>query len=528
MTPAREPERPGPGPLHEERAGASLVEALCDPSPYDHPVHGLELVETHISWVLLTGKFAYKIKKPVSLPFLDFSTLERRRAMCHEELRLNRRLAPDLYLKVVPITGSVARPVVDGPGAAIEYAVKMVQFDTANELDVLVHAGLAQELIDQLAREVADFHLARTSTCRDRKYGTPAQVRRRIMDNFAILRPHLDRPATARLDRLEDFVRERLAALEDTMDARIAGGYVRECHGDLHLGNMVVIDNRVRLFDCLEFNAQMRWIDVMSEVAFVVMDLEHHGCGGQGVRFLNVYLAATGDYAGLEVLILYLVYRAMVRAKVACIRDLQSPGASALTTEVNDYLELALRYTLPRRPRLAITHGFSGSGKSWWSERLAPGFAAIHIRSDVERDRVVRASAETPGEFDRYSPDNIALTYDHLRRLARSILQAGFSVIADATFLLAGQRRMFRELAEEIGVPFTIVDLPCDEELLQARIEGRRRAGGDPSEATIAVLEHQMRSADPLSEDERSLTVSVDAQGGTTVKSVLARISGIS
>ena len=506
----------------------ALIRSLCDPSVYDHPVRDVRVVETHISWVLLTGTYAYKIKKPVVLGFLDFGTLEKRKAMCKEELRLNKRLAPELYLEVVAITGSTEAPVPGGAGAAIEYAVKMIQFDTGCEMDMLVEEGLPVDLIDDLAREVADFHLNRARTSSNRDYGTPDQVRQRVKDNFLILRPNLDCEAGRRLDYLETWVDARFEQLSATMERRITEGYVRECHGDLHLGNMVVIAGRVRLFDCLEFNPQMRWIDVMSEVAFAVMDLDYHGHRDYGSRFLNTYLSSTGDYTGLELLPLYLVYRAMVRAKVACIRNLQVSGGGDFNAEIDGHLELAKGYITAPRPRLVITHGLSGSGKSWWSERLAPGLSAIHIRSDVERKRLLPGGEGTAPVPDRYSPRNITRIYEHLLTAAGSVLEAGYTVIVDATFLKYEHRKMFYDLAAKYGVGTAVLDFRCGEGLLRSRITGRLAGGMDPSEATTRVLDVQIQDAEPLTDAELAMAVAIESGEETGIEIVLTRISRIS
>jgi aminoglycoside phosphotransferase family enzyme/predicted kinase len=527
VTTGKCPDHPDPEP-GAQPLGATLIRSLCDPSVYDHPVGKVRVVETHISWVVLTGSHAYKIKKPVALGFLDFSTLDKRKAMCKEELRLNKRLAPELYLDVVAITGTVANPVLGGAGTVIEYAVRMVQFDAENEMDVLVKQGLPTGLVDDLAVEVADFHMNRARSSGNREYSTAVQVRHRIKDNFAVLRPELGHRAACGLDRLETWVDARLGDLAATMERRRADGYVRECHGDLHLGNMVLIGDRVRLFDCLEFNQQMRWIDVMSEVAFVVMDFDYHGRSEYGRRFLNTYLSSTGDYAGLELLRLYLVYRAMVRAKVACIRNLQSAGEESLTAEIDSHLALALQYVDVPRPRLVITHGFSGSGKSWWSERLAPGLSAVHLRSDVERVRTTISDSDGGSTSERYSPRNIALNYEHLSNVAGLVLKAGYTVIVDATFLKYGHRKIFYELAAKYGVEIAVLDLRCDQTLLRSRIQRRLAEGNDPSEATMLVLEKQLQEAEPLLGAEIAMAVIVESEEKTGIETILARISGIS
>ena len=499
-----------------------LVQSLRDAKLYDHPVRDIEVVETHISYLILTGHYAYKIKKSIGLSFLDFSTLEKRRFYCQEELRLNQRLAPDLYLAVVPITGSYEFPTLGGQGDVIEYAVKMVQFDTTKELDlVLAREGVTTGLISELAEDLADFHLSVDRASMERDYGSPSVIRHRIKDNFVEILPCADEGGGGVLADLEMWVDKKLDGHEDLLNSRKQSGFIRECHGDLHLGNMVLIEDRIRLFDCLEFNEQLRWIDVMSEIAFLVMDLDFHGRKDLAFQFLNRYLAVTGDYAGLELLHLYLVYRAMVRAKVACIRSRQSENRGSDTTSVSDHLLLARSYTHTPSPRLVMAHGLSGSGKTFLSKQIARLMPAIHIRSDVERMRSFRTQEN---KDIRYSAKNIGLIYDELLRLAGVILRAGFPVIVDATFLLSTQRELFHRLAENYGVPFTILDFQCPEHILRSRVQQRLAEGGDPSEATERVLEMQLKNLQALSPDENKHTIPIRTDQTVDAAAVVKRI----
>lgn len=476
---------------------------------YDHAVHDIRVVETHISWIILTGPYAYKIKKPVSLGFLDFSTLRRRKTMCVEELRVNRRLAPDLYIAVIAITGNVKNPILSGAGEVIEYAVKMVQFDSDKEMDVLIKGKLDIHLIDDLALQVADFHQHQAHICVEQDFSSSIQVSRRIKDNFADIRPSVDAAARQDLDLLEEWVDAGLSNCRNLIDARKRDGYVRECHGDLHLGNMVLIGDRIRLFDCLEFNEQYRWIDVMSEIAFVVMDFDFHHHRNFGFQFLNRYLWVTGDYAGLELLPLYLVYRAMVRAKVASIQRRQSVTDSSENKDLSGYLKLAQSYIALPPARLFITHGYSGSGKSWWAERIARLLPAIHIRSDVERSRSQGVGGELQPAAGRYDTRAITRNYEWLRNLAENIIRAGYSVIVDATFLQYGHREKFYTMARQAGAVVYILDFKCEDAVLRARIGQRVTRGTDPSEATVAVLDEQIKHAQPLRAEESGITVAI-------------------
>jgi aminoglycoside phosphotransferase family enzyme len=388
----------------EREVAASFIERLRSPACYPHPVGQVELLETHISWVLLAGDFAYKVKKPVSLGFVDFTTLESRRFCCEEELRLNRRTAPDLYLEVVPIAGTPESPVMGGEGEAFEYAVRMLRFPQEALLDRVAKAGgLPGALVEDFARSVAAFHGSVAHAGGDGAFGSPAGILAEAVDNFAQLEL-LDGFDDTRETRqaLASWTLREFNRLEPVLARRKHDGFVRECHGDLHLGNVALLDGRPVPFDAIEFNESFRWIDVMNEVAFPVMDLFHHGLSRLAYRFVDAYLDATGDFAGLKVLRFYLVYRAMVRAKVSCIRAHQA-GIDAADRErsaraYRGHLDLARRLSRPGTPALIAMHGLSGSGKTTVSLELLEALGGVRLRSDVERKRLhgLNAAARTP------------------------------------------------------------------------------------------------------------------------------------
>jgi len=494
-----------------------LIRALLDPARRDPPARAVELVETHISWVLLAGDHALKIKKPVDLGFLDFSTLERRRAFCHEELRLNRRLAPELYLDVVAITGTEADPRIGGGGEPIEYAVRMLRFPSEDQLDRRLERGeLEPGLLDQAARDLAVFHGRVAVAGPESPWGTAVAVRRPVRENFDQLRTHLDDPEALRnLERIEGWSDAAWKAGAADFEARRRVGFVRECHGDVHLKNMALFRGRVVFFDCLEFDPALRWIDVMNEVAFPVMDLEDRRRPDLARRFLNVWLEFTGDYAGLRVFRFYSVYRALVRAKVVAIRlrqgGLAAPERAEVARQCREYLALADGFLRPRPVFLWITHGLSGSGKSTLAEAVGERLGAVRLRSDVERKRLSGlAPLERSGaglDQGLYAADATRATYERLAGLAAEVVQAGFPVIVDGAFLKRAQRDALRAVAGRLAVPFAVLDLRAPEEALRERIRERERAGQDPSEADLVVLEHQKRSREPPGADEPNMPI---------------------
>jgi len=472
---------------------------------------GTDLIETHISSVLLAGTSAYKLKKPVNLGFLDFSTLAARKHYCELELALNRRTAPQLYLDVVPVTGSLAAPTIGGAGAALDYAVKMRRFDTEDSFDrMLARGALDAATVDALADRVAAFHAAVAIAPADSPFGTPQAVLGDAIDNFA----HIERlgPPGASLEalrRLRRWTESEGGALRETFIERKKNGFVRECHGDLHLGNIARVDGAPTPFDCIEFNEEFRWIDVMSEIAFTLMDFVDRGAAAFGWRFLNRTLESSGDYSGVALLRFYLVYRAMVRAKVALIRARQPGAASRLASgalaDFAHHLADAAGFAAPRPRVLILTGGVSGSGKTTLAQTLLETLGALRLRSDVERKRLhgldPTARSDSALGAGLYSARATRATYARLGELAGTLLPTAFPVIADATFLHAADRKPFARLAQAAGARTVLLWCDAPMEILRERIATRATAGRDASEATLDVLTRQLESLEPPEPD---------------------------
>ncbi|MDF2463731.1 MAG: hypothetical protein K0Q43_1966 [Ramlibacter sp.] len=451
-----------------------------------------ELIETHISWVLLTADLAYKVKKPVKLPFVDYATLEARRHFCEEEVRLNRRLAPGLYLGVAHIADSPGGPQIDGPGTLLDYAVRMRRFPRGALFSEKLAAGrLHSSDVDALAALLADFHARANPTAN----GFANCKRRR-----AVALAALDGAAPlARPDEqvaLKTWLEAKASVLAPAWARRLDGGFVRQCHGDLHLDNVIALPTGVAAFDCIEFDPSLRWIDVIDDIAFPVMDFSARGRSDFAFRLLNAWLDRTGDHAGLPMLRFSVVYRALVRAQVAHLRG----GNSGVCAR--RYIETAIAWTKAPQRRLVITHGLPGSGKTFESQRLLEREGAIRIRSDVERKRLfgldMLEDSRAKG-LDLYTEDATARAYDRLFELARGTLQAGYPVVLDAAFLRRSERDAARELARELKVPFSILACEAPPEVLRARLMARR---DDASEADAAVLDHLRTSVEPLGADE--------------------------
>jgi len=481
----------------------------------------VQCLETHISWLLLAGEHAYKIKKPLTLDFLDFGTLAQRRAACEEELRINRRSAPELYLEVLPITGTPAAPRLGGDAAqAIEWAVHMRRFPPGALLaERAARGALGPAQIDALARAVATFQAQAAQAPADSPWGHAADLARLAHDNFAPLAALGAGTALAgTLQRLAHWSETEGQRLAPLMAARRAAGRVREGHGDLHLGNLLWLEGRARLFDAIEFDPALRWIDVACDIAFVFMDLHAHGLAALAWRFLNAWLEHSGDFGAVARLPYDAVYRALVRAKVAALRAGQGQGGVARTAaeaEARRYVQLAAQLAAPRRPWLALTVGVSGSGKSSQTQTLIERRALVRLRADVERKRLFglapeAASAGVPGGI--YGEATSDRLFSHLRDQARALLQAGQPVLVDATFIRRARRAPFIALAEELGLPWRLLAFDAPEQVLRQRVRERAAQGGDASEADEAVLHRQLAQRQPLTANEASHALTIDAR----------------
>lgn len=462
----------------------------------------VELIETHISCVLLARDAAYKIKKPLTLPFLDYGTLDARRRCCEEEVRLNRRLAPTLYLGVSRITGPAHRPRLDGGGPVLDWAVRMRRFARgALFSERLADGTLGEGDIDRLAAMLACFHEAAPAAPAASDFGDPSLRRAVALAAADGLAAHgLGLP-------LRDWLQAQSVALAPLWAARRAGGHVRECHGDLHLSNLLLLDGEIAAFDGIEFNPALRWIDVVDDMAFVAMDLVARWRRDLAYRFLNAWLDATGDHEALPALRFAMVYRALVRAQVATLRDGQAAAAAR-------YVETACEIARDADARLLVTHGLPGSGKTFVTQRLLEQAGAIRVRSDVERKRLfgLRALDDTRGlGAGVYGDTATERTYARLLALAGIALQAGYPSIIDAAFLRRAERARAAALAREMQVPFTILDCRAANAVLHERVLARSRRGGDASEADVAVLERLLAAHEPLNEAERACAIAIDS-----------------
>lgn len=500
----------------------ALIDALQAPTCYSHTTTGFTVRETHISWVILTGDYAYKIKKPVNLGFLDYSTLAQRRHFCEVEVSRNQHFNNQTYLEVVPISGSPEAPLVDDDSAPFEYAVKMRQFDDRNLLCQLQQRGeLTTTHIEALVRQLAHAHQHAEKAPAESDAGSLEAIKAPVQNNFTQIAPLLeDEQDKQQLKLLETWAHDTADSLAERLNQRRAQGMICACHGDLHLSNTAATADQVMLFDCIEFNPSLYWIDPISDLAFLLMDLESRELHTLANVALNLYLELTGDYNGLALLPYYKSYRAMVRAKVSLLRlkeeanPLDAEDRASILRQYRTYSALAEHYIDFHMPYLLVTHGVSGSGKSTLTRYVVEALGAIRIRSDVERKRLYgfapNDASQSPLDSGIYTQEATAQTYDRLASLGTDCLKCAVPVIFDATGLKRSQRDQLRAVGEGLGVPVVIINMAASEATLRRRIVKRQTLGDQVAEADLTILERQLAAREPLEEDELQSTVHVD------------------
>jgi uncharacterized protein len=499
----------------------SLIKNLISDRAFNHPTHQLELIETHVSWVILTGKYAYKIKKPVDFGFLDFSTLKKRKYFCEEELRLGQLFAPEIYLAVVPITGTIEQPQINGDtGPILEYAIKMCEFSQDNLLSALLKQGkLSITIINQLGQLIAEFHKKTPIAPKNSRFGLPHEVHAPTQQNFEQIISLLKNPSDIeQIQKLKIWANKQFTKYQKLFGQRKEQGFIRDCHGDLHLANIIFYHNKLILFDRLEFNEDLRWTDVIADLAFLAMDLSGKNQVKLAHQLINVYLQFTGDYKGLNLLAYYLSYRAVVRAKIALFRlnqkDLNDKEKLDIRNDYYNFINLAESYTQPNKPCLIIMYGFAGSGKSTIAKKIVFECGGIQISSDIIRKQLFNIplyeNSHSAPYGGIYTPESTEKTYNRLLDLAKIVIKAGFNALIDATFLLYNQRIMFYNLAKLLKVPFFILHCQTNDTEIIQRIKKRRIQNKPISEANSLILQLQKKLNEPLSKSEQQHAFVID------------------
>ncbi|MDZ7957932.1 MAG: AAA family ATPase [Aulosira sp. DedQUE10] len=484
-----------------------LIQQMLQPGFYPHAVsEPIQLIQTHVSYVLLTGDYVYKLKKPVNFGFLDYSTLEKRQHFCHEELRLNQRGAGELYLEVLPLTLEGEQYHLEGTGEAVEYALKMRQFPQEALFSSLFEQGKLNEThLEELGRVVAQYHAKTETNDYIRSFGEVPQVRAAFDENYEQTEKYIGGPQTqVQFDETKTYTERFFAERPELFANRIQNNYIRECHGDLHLRNIALWHDKIMLFDCIEFNEPFRFVDVMFDIAYAVMDLEAQQRKDLSNAYLNTYVEQTGDWEGLQVLPIYLIRQSYVRAKVTSFL-LDDPGVPVAVKEeatktAAKYYQLASEYTKPKQGQLMIMSGVSGSGKSTTARYLARQLGAIHVRSDAVRKHLAGIPLMERGGNEVYTPEMTQKTYARLLELGTILANQGFSVILDAKYDRQQLRQEAIAQAQKQQIPLQIVQCTAPLEVVQERLLKRT---GDIADATADLLASQIQQFEPFTDTEK-------------------------
>jgi hypothetical protein len=486
-----------------------VIATLLDPAHYpDDAPDEVKLIQTQMSFVLLTGKHAYKLRKPVNLGYVDYTTLKRRKLFSDKEVALNRRLCADTYLGVIPITKRDGEIALGGDGEVIDYAVKMKQLPAAGMMDHRLATGaLTADMVAAVAGKIADFHAAAETNAEISRFGAIESVKRNINENFDQSHPYIGRALSQRqFDSLRCFFDLFLKDHAGTFDRRIAEGKIRDCHGDLHSAHICFQDDGICIFDCIEFNDRFRYGDTAAEVAFLAMDLDHYGCADLRRVFIDEYLKKSGDTGLCELLRFYQAYRAHVRAKVACFK-LDDPFVpdeekTIELAKARGYFDLAVSYARPK-PTLFVMVGFTGCGKSGLAAELTRHLGLVYISSDVTRKKLA-GLPPTRHVGDRidsgiYAREMTEKTYAAMLVEAARALGQGDSAVIDATFLRLADRNKALEVARRHNAAFFVIECRLPEEELRKRLE-QRLSETTVSDGTWEVFLSQKAKFEPVDE----------------------------
>ncbi len=490
-----------------------LINQLLKPSTYPDVTRNVTLLQTHISFLFLTDDYVYKIKKPVDLGFLNFTTLDRRRFYCEEEVRLNRRLCPDVYLGVVQIRESEQGITFNGSGIIVEYAVKMRRLPEHRMLDRLLQEDKVEENdVRRIEATIARFHeTAERSTEIDR-YGDLSVIKHNWDENFRQIADFIGVTISRQdMDMIEEWVYFFLSHREKLFAERVDGGFIRDCDGDIHAEN-ICLGDKICIFDCIEFNERFRYIDTAADIASLLMDFDYHNKRSFSDIFIAEYRTLSGDTGMLQILEFYKLYRAFVRGKVESFklhdRDMTSDEKTSAREKAIRHFRLARGYILRKKlaPALILFSGLMGTGKSTLASEIAFEVGLDLVRSDVVRKKIAGIPA-TERDFSGYntgiySADYSKETYGRLLKTAEKTLSSGSGIVLDASFRRRSDREPFRLLAQKLNIPFFIINTSCADELVKQRLTSRMSNVKEPSDGRWEIFYNQKAEFECITENE--------------------------
>ena len=514
----------------------TVLKSLMKTTAYPEPTSRVAMIQTHVSWLFLTDNHVYKIKKPVDFGFLNFTTIDRRRFYCNEEIKYNRRLCPDIYLGVVEVREFGDGAAFHGDGPVIDYAVKMKRLPAEGMLDGLVlrnQVSIAD--IQNIVRTIAEFHKNAATSADIAAHGTMARIMFNWQENFDQMTPFVDRilPATE-LAVIREWVTNFADEHAAFFDHRVSTGYIRECDGDIHLENICLVGDKAYIFDCIEFSERLRCCDTAADLAFLLMDLDFHKRSDLSREALAAYLQTTQDTGMPPLLGFYKVYRAFVRGKVASLHlnDVEADQQEEIAQQARNYFRLARGYIEQTRlrPTLFITCGLMGSGKSTIAEQLAFEQGIACFSSDRIRKKLAGLQPDTRvhAAFQEglYSPQASRATYAKLRLLAADELANGRSVIIDACFTQHDDRNLCRELAQQHGARFVILHIHCSEPENRRRLASRSETRRSVSDGRLELLASQNSAFEiPLDEEGAVIRLVSTTTPAAAVTTIYERLS---
>ncbi len=516
---------------------SDLITALQNPQIYPHSPRKIEFVQTHISAIFMTGEHVYKIKKPVNFGFLDFTTLEKRNFYCHQEVVLNRRLCPEIYLGVVEIRWHEGRiHIGSGPGEIVDYAVLMKQLPA----DCLMDQRLARKMVTEddlqkIASKINHFHLHAATDPKIRSFGSIETIRGNLEENFKQTEPYVGRALSAEIHEKiredSDRFMERRSAL---FQQRITGGKIRDCHGDLHLQHICLADE-ILIFDCIEFNERFRYSDVAADIAFLLMDLDFHGYPREEVQLASFYLSFSRDWGLFLLLDFYKCYRAYVRGKVTCFclddSNISSEKKRLALEEAKRYFHFASLYARRmNRPQLLLTGGLVGTGKSTIAQALANALGWEWLSTDKVRKELAHLQPQERRleKFHEgiYSPDFSRQTYQALMARAGALLQAGKSTILDGSFKKEAERKKALELSVQAHADLLFIECQCSEPTIQRRLAQRALDPKEPSDGRWEIFVDQREDYEPIQSvpPELYLPLNTEESVGECLEKVFHRL----
>ncbi|MBI5892470.1 MAG: AAA family ATPase [Deltaproteobacteria bacterium] len=470
-----------------------IVEELLKPSAHPDAPQNIELKQTHISYLIFTPQFVYKIKKPVDFGFLDFTTLEKRRFFCEQEVVLNKRLCPDMYLGVVAIKEKNGIIKIQGSGEAIEYAVKMKKLPSENMMDVMLKRGsVTDEMIVRMAKLVTDFHNMADTNPYISEFGKITAIKKNTDENFSQTLPIIGKTISQeRYDRIKNYAESFLQEHKKAFENRIENGFIKDCHGDIHSED-ICITNGIYIFDCIEFNERFRYSDTVSDIAFLAMDLDFFNCHNLSKRFIDAYIKASKGDSVFEILDFYKCYRAYVRGKVEGFKSQQKEVAEAerehAIIKAKRYFYLADLYAAGGfRPVVLVVCGLAGTGKTTLANAIGKEIGFKVISSDIVRKELagIRPAEHRYDDFEKgiYTRDFTIKTYNEMMKKAEDFLRGGISIILDATFMADIFREMTVKLAKDTNADLYFIECTLDDEIVKKRLDERSKKEGVASDA---------------------------------------------